>query len=470
MSARTSRNRKANTRRLRRNAGYRRPLLIVIVLLVIIAVAPTGEEAPSAPGNDTEISVSERLRSLPYLSWTATENSTEVGITIHDPAVSWPGYNLFKSGDEPAAFLIDNQGGIVHTWENRSGREVTWSNIEPANNSDLYVFVDYETLIRIDRDSNILWTSDALGFHHDLDLAANNDIYALTRKDEYIPGLSFTHRTANDYLTILSETEGVRKEMSVARLLLESGLPVKRTDIEADYPRNTGLNRLLAAIDDESALALIRPVLRKTNALLEKLFRPKDFLHTNTINIITGDVRIDGQQVFSAGHILICVRNQDLVAVVDPELEEIVWSWGPGELERPHDPVLLENGNLLIFDNGTRRKHSRIVELNPASKQIVWEYRGEPVDSFYSETRGSNQRLPNGNTLIADSRNGRALEVTREGDIVWEFFNPDIREVNGQSQRATIFRIRRYTNPDDYQLLKDIRPEQPEILPADETL
>ena len=37
---------------------------------------------------------------------------------------------------------------------------------------------------------------------------------------------------------------------------------------------------------------------------------------------------------------------------------------------------------------------------------------------------GSAQRLPNGNTLIAESSFGRFFEVTTEGEIVWEYVNP----------------------------------------------
>ena len=39
-------------------------------------------------------------------------------------------------------------------------------------------------------------------------------------------------------------------------------------------------------------------------------------------------------------------------------------------------------------------------------------------------TAGTTKRLPNGNTLITESNNGRAFEVTPAGEIVWEFFNP----------------------------------------------
>ena len=37
---------------------------------------------------------------------------------------------------------------------------------------------------------------------------------------------------------------------------------------------------------------------------------------------------------------------------------------------------------------------------------------------------GSQQRLPNGNTLITDSFAGRAFEVTAQGRMVWRFDNP----------------------------------------------
>ena len=34
------------------------------------------------------------------------------------------------------------------------------------------------------------------------------------------------------------------------------------------------------------------------------------------------------------------------------------------------------------------------------------------------------QELPNQNLLITETDGGRAIEVTREGQVVWEFYNP----------------------------------------------
>ena len=43
-----------------------------------------------------------------------------------------------------------------------------------------------------------------------------------------------------------------------------------------------------------------------------------------------------------------------------------------------HAPTPLPNGNLLIFDNGTLRGYSRVIELNPLTEEIAWEYDGKP--------------------------------------------------------------------------------------------
>jgi len=54
--------------------------------------------------------------------------------------------------------------------------------------------------------------------------------------------------------------------------------------------------------------------------------------------------------------------------------------------------------------------------------------------------RGACQRLANGNTLITLSDKGRVLEVTQEGEIVWEFWNETDRERN---MRRAVYRMMR---------------------------
>jgi hypothetical protein len=71
---------------------------------------------------------------------------------------------------------------------------------------------------------------------------------------------------------------------------------------------------------------------------------------------------------------------------------------------------------------------SRVIEIEPIEKTIVWEYSarasGQADWQFYSPFISSAERLPNGNTLIDEGINGRFFQVTREGDIVWEYISP----------------------------------------------
>ena len=70
---------------------------------------------------------------------------------------------------------------------------------------------------------------------------------------------------------------------------------------------------------------------------------------------------------------------------------------------------------------------------------------------------GGNQRLPNGNTLITESCSGRVFEITKDGRIVWEFYNPNIKTET--QERETIYRMTRITNPENYPKLQQLNLE-----------
>ena len=66
----------------------------------------------------------------------------------------------------------------------------------------------------------------------------------------------------------------------------------------------------------------------------------------------------------------------------------------------------------------------KIIEVDPNTSEIVWEYQGDPSISFYSFHISGAERLANGNTLICEGAPGRIFEVTPEQEIVWEYINP----------------------------------------------
>jgi hypothetical protein len=113
----------------------------------------------------------------------------------------------------------------------------------------------------------------------------------------------------------------------------------------------------------------------------------------------------------------------------------------------------LSNGNILIFDNGFHRPrstYSRVIEVDPSTNEIVWEYMGQPPISFYSQATSSADRLPNGNTLICEGSPGRIFEVTANKEVVWEYINPIMTQVPSQVPGAaaesnnSLFRAHRY--------------------------
>ena len=157
--------------------------------------------------------------------------------------------------------------------------------------------------------------------------------------------------------------------------------------------------------------------------------------HLNTINM---DVD---------GHLFIATPTW--VKKIDRQTGEILWHLGgdengftfvgvdPGEATGHfggHAFHRLENGNVLIYDGGTRngKRSSQVHEYRLDEKnkiaEHVWSYVPDP--GVYGFHRGNAQRLPNGNTFIGwggdGSRAGPACtEVTPDGRKVFELFFDD---------------------------------------------
>ena len=135
------------------------------------------------------------------------------------------------------------------------------------------------------------------------------------------------------------------------------------------------------------------------------------------------------------------MNNLSAIAVVDLDSERVVWA-RKGGTRGQHDPKILDDGHLLLFDNRGTPGRSRVIEFDLVAGRSVWQYRGSKEDPFFSKHLGTAQRLPNGNTLITESDSGRAFEVTPDHRTVWEFYNPH-RAGENDRYIATIFELLR---------------------------
>jgi len=173
--------------------------------------------------------------------------------------------------------------------------------------------------------------------------------------------------------------------------------------------------------------------------------------------------------VLPDGNILTSFHTLNTIAIIDKNSGDFKWRWGPGELAHQHDPRMLDNGNILVFDNGAHRParvvgYSRVLEVNPDG-QIVWEFKEESPLNYYSSFISGCQRLPNGNTLICEGAIGRFIEVTPDKEVVWEYISPFYAKKNPVWGLANlVFRAHRYGS--DYPGLKgkDLDPDRFELV------
>jgi len=396
----------------------------------------------------TQQSSTEALKSLPYVKWVpAAEAQQKSGVTRYDREKSFEGINLYCLRNFSEAYLADMYGNILHTWSDKKSKKADWVHVELCRNGDLLAIVYMGMLTRLDWDSRIKWTKK-MHFHHEITVAENGDIYALASKADIVFFFGLPVPILNDYVVILFPDGELKKEISLFSVLKE------------EIPFNKVYRIYRTIIHPKNLWYAIKPKAKRgldfsSKALFDIFFTNThfDILHNNTITLI--DRNING--LCEKGDILISVREIDLIGIVNLKKEKLLWSWGPGNLSKQHHPTLLENGNILIFDNGCKSGYSRLVELDPLIKEIVWEYKASPPHQFYSEIGGGCRQLPNGNTLITEEYKGRVFEITRNGEIVWEFYSPLNPEIEKDGiKRAAIYRMKRITDPEDYSKLKEL--------------
>ena len=149
-------------------------------------------------------------------------------------------------------------------------------------------------------------------------------------------------------------------------------------------------------------------------------------------------------------------------------------------------------GHLTLFNNNIEDpagNYSAVFELAPPVADAggyvvpedepfgpsapVWSYTAPDKVSFYSFFISGAHRLLNGNTFITDGRRGRFLEVTSEGEIVWEYLTPYAGDGEGNpttlANPHSVFRATKL--PPDHpalagRALAPVDPQPPVVLPA----
>ncbi|WP_347989054.1 arylsulfotransferase family protein [Methylomonas sp. AM2-LC] len=388
------------------------------------------------------------------------------GTTRYDPNKAYNSFVLFSGGDN-IAHLIDLNGNSVHEWKDAAAHSTL---INPAliQGKLGHVFVTLETIEgkgtdlvpgqlnrriskivgELDWDGNKVWSfgesentpGGAAQQHHDWARLTNGNTLILA---------NLTHRI-----------NGFKHPLLMDDVIYEVN------------PKGDVVWKWIASehIDEFGFTPAELILLRNSDS--------PDYLHINNLKVVGNNHWFDsGDKRFNPDNLIFDSRNANFTAIIDKKTGKIVWRLGPHyppinteqaqnrQVPRPvdqisgqHDAHLIpENlpgaGNLLIFDNQGIAGFpiaelpftggSRVLEINPVTNEIVWQYTGldsgGPSWSFRSTHISAARRLPNGNTFIDEGQSGRLFQVTPDGEIVWEYINPYARigkdPINGRTMR-----------------------------------
>ncbi len=356
------------------------------------------------------------------------------------------GYTLFSimdaNNDYNQSQLIDMKGNVVKIWNVGGipskmlpgGDLIGATGVFPGSYDSVnFLQMGWDGTVRWNFDSWARAGDGTIGAreHHDFQREGNPVGY-------YAPGQDFVDGGITivlaHQLRVLPEIRDDALDDDVIYELDGAGVMKATLWQAADHIAEFGF--------DDAALADIRT--RGAGGTLE-------WLHGNSISWVGPNHWFDeGHTEFDPANIIYSSRNANFVVIIDHVTGNVVWRIGPDFAGRPeeklgqfagqHNPHIIPlglpgAGNMLVFDDGGSsgyggaedsdrysRSWSRVLEFNPITMDIVWQYgSASGPDNMFSNILSNAQRLPNGNTVITIGVPGKVIEVTPDKQIAWQY-------------------------------------------------
>ncbi len=410
-----------------------------------------------------------------------------LGTTVYKPGKCWNGFTILSCDK---GLLIDMNGNLVHLWKGKlhhPNKVYPGGYLLSATSSWKYGWQDAIQIQIRDFNDNVLWKFDhwmegkanegngtmwISRQHHDLQLKGNPGYYIPDA-----PPVNLSKGT----LLALAQYNVKNEKINRNIQLIDDAL----YEVDIATGKITWTWKASEHLDemgfDEAAISAMHNFNRKQRSEGGGF----DWFHENCASYLGPNKWYDqGDKRFNPDNIIIDSREAGLLAIIDHKTGKIVWRAGPyyrdgddkklGWMIGQHNTHMIPRGlpgegNIMVFDNGgssgygpptdfapdgigvMRRDYSRVVEFNPVTKEIVWQYApnisGKPNPAYgnklYSVNVSSAQRLPNGNTLITEGAQGRIIEITKDYEIVWEYMSPYLWDSDMPAVRNLIYRAYR---------------------------
>ena len=429
------------------------------------------------------------------------------GVTLYNKSKAYSGYTIFHSAK--GAQLIDMNGREVKTWTGTLGfpdRILPGGYLVTSSNKyrDKLEFLERADLLQVDWNGNVVWRFDK----NTKIQTDDGEVYVAKQSHDWqresLPSGYFSPNS-------LPKTEGENTIIITHERTNDPKIsPHTINDekiIEVDWQGNIVWSWKASEHFDELGF---------DEAAKNTIYRTPgrgsgrhDWLTFNNISILGENKWYDnGDERFNPENILFDARQANILGIIEKKTGKVVWRLGPefseneaskklGQIMGQHHLHLIQKGlpgegDILVFDNGGasgygvptvnsetginhyQRNYSRVLQFNPVTLDITWQYTPEEAGfntftdptKFFSSYVSSAQRLPNGNTLITEGSDGRVLEVTAEHEIVWEYINPYFETHFSDKTKKTNFLFRAYRVP--YEWVPQLsRPEEVDIKPVD---
>ncbi|MEM7507507.1 MAG: arylsulfotransferase family protein [Pseudomonadota bacterium] len=285
---------------------------------------------------------------------------------------------------------------------------------------------EYGGTAKLDRCGGVEWTLRH-PTHHSIERAEDGGYWIAGRIEHRENNGAFPPFTSpssvggygEDLILRVSDTGEIVEEVSVPRILLDGGLEAVLTATGHSFWPN-------------------------------KSARPAEIVHLNKITELPRALA-PAFPMFEAGDLALSLRMFNMIAVVDPDSWAVKWHQ-TGPWIRQHDPEFLPDGRMAIFNNNAYRiKQSRnrvnldqpfstnIVLIDPASRRTEIAYGSREGQEMLSHVRGKHDPVPGGGFIITEFDAGRAVQVDREGRVVWEYVNEYDAENVAEITEARIY-------------------------------
>jgi hypothetical protein len=352
---------------------------------------------------------------------------------------SYGGYTIIVPNGGDHTYLLGPDGKIVHAW-NIPWFRPGYAYLTPAGTllargrllqetekGRDFVPDKADILVEFDWNSNPIWRWEGADLHHGMYRMPNGNTLVII----WTPLPDGFHQRINGGLPKGYWDAVLEKDPSFRDFLLEGMGVGGRPKMDGHYGDS------IVEVDPKGNIVKqwntfdhLSPEEEPTCAFCPSF----EWTHANSIDMTTD------------GDVLVSFREISLIARIDWKTGDVLWKYGRPVISHQHDPSETPDGNILVFDNGAHHPiqgRTRVVEVDPKTDKVVWQFSGDPVFSFRCLHIGGCQRLPNGNTLICEGECGRLIEVTPDKEVCWEWISPFIHDFKGKPN-IQIFKTRTY--------------------------